>query len=108
MLRAHTKLSEVVITFSDAVQSLEPLQEAAYRILKEASCQISYENGELVCRLISRGENEGFGAGIESRFLDLVTDENLRAKVFRETEKTHDLIMALAFGSLATNQSTSA
>ena len=38
---------------------------------------------------------------IRVRFLDLVTDENLREKVAAETVGVRDVILALAFGALA-------
>jgi hypothetical protein len=38
---------------------------------------------------------------IRLRFLDLVTDENLREKVAAETAGVRDVIVALAFGALA-------
>jgi len=38
---------------------------------------------------------------IRARFLDLVTDENLREKVAAETVGVRDVILALAFGALA-------
>jgi hypothetical protein len=38
---------------------------------------------------------------VRSRFLNLVTDENLREKVSKETDRLRDVIVALAFGSLA-------
>jgi hypothetical protein len=38
---------------------------------------------------------------IRTRFLDLVTDENLREKVAAETAGVRDVIIALAFGALA-------
>ena len=34
-------------------------------------------------------------------FIDLVTDENLREKIAAETGSVRDVILALAFGSLA-------
>ena len=40
-------------------------------------------------------------AELRSHFLNLVNDENLREKVSRETDRLRDVIVALAFGSLA-------
>jgi len=41
---------------------------------------------------------------LKERFLNLVTDENLRARVAEKTEGVRNVILALAFGALATNQ----
>jgi hypothetical protein len=38
---------------------------------------------------------------LREHFLDLVTDENLREKVAAETSGVRDVILALAFGTLA-------
>ena len=44
------------------------------------------------------------GEGLRRRFLDLVTDENLRATVGAETEGVRNVILALAFGALARSE----
>lgn len=93
-------MSDVVIDFSSSTQSLEALQEAAYRLIGQATCQIDEADGRYICRLAScRPELDG-GEELRTHFLNLVTDENLREKVGRETERLRDVIVALAFGSL--------
>ncbi len=94
-------MEDVVVTFSEGGQSLGALQEAAYRLIGRASCLIESSGGFHSCRLTSTSggfENEG---ELRGRFLDLVTDENLREKLRAETSGTRDLILALAFGALA-------
>jgi His-Xaa-Ser system protein HxsD len=90
---------EVVVDFSSAIQSLGALQEAAYRLIGTATCHIDEADGRWVCRLSPVGQCHG--AELRSQFLTLVTDENLREKVHRETDRLRDVIVALAFGSLA-------
>ena len=41
---------------------------------------------------------------LRERFLDLVTDENLRLRVAEKTDGVRNVILALAFGSLATSK----
>jgi hypothetical protein len=41
---------------------------------------------------------------LKGHFLNLVVDENLRARVAQKTEALRNVIVALAFGSLATSQ----
>lgn len=89
------------IEFSSEAQSLGPLQEAAYRIIDAASCEIGASSGLYRCRLTGKPDYPLGEAELRSRFLDLVTDENLREKIAKETSSTRDLIMALAFGGLA-------
>jgi His-Xaa-Ser system protein HxsD len=92
--------SELVVDFSASTQSLGALQEAAYRLIGQAACRIDEAEGRYICRL-SPTQTRLEGDGLHTHFLDLVTDENLREKVNRETERLRDVIVALAFGSLA-------
>jgi hypothetical protein len=41
---------------------------------------------------------------LKERFLNLVTDENLRTRVAEKTEGVRNVILALAFGALAATQ----
>ncbi|MDP7701403.1 hypothetical protein [Mycobacterium sp. TY815] len=92
--------SDVVVDFSATLQELGALQEAAYRLIGQAACQIDEADGRYVCRL-SPSQPQLQGDELRSYFLNLVTDENLRAKVRGETDRLRDVIVALAFGSLA-------
>jgi His-Xaa-Ser system protein HxsD len=93
-------MAEIPVEFDRSTQSLGALREAAYRIIRDASCQIDAVGDRYLCRLTPK---QGRGAIEELRehFLDLVTDENLREKVAAETNGVRDVILALAFGALA-------
>jgi His-Xaa-Ser system protein HxsD len=93
-------MSDIVVDFCASTQSLGALQEAAYRLIGQAACQIDEASGRYVCRL-SPSQPQLVGDELRTHFLNLVTDENLREKVSRETERLRDVIVALAFGSLA-------
>jgi His-Xaa-Ser system protein HxsD len=93
-------VSDIVVDFSASMQSLGALQEAAYRLIGQAACQIDEANGRYVCRL-SASQPQLNGDELRAHFLNLVTDENLREKVSQETDRLRDVIVALAFGSLA-------
>lgn len=93
-------MPEVVVDFSASIQSLEALKEAAYRVIGQAACHIDESNGRYICRL-SPSQSQLLGDELRSHFLNLVTDENLREKVNSETRGLRDVIVALAFGSLA-------
>jgi hypothetical protein len=43
-------------------------------------------------------------ATLKTRFLDLVTDENLRERITARTDGVRNVILSLAFGSLANSQ----
>ena len=97
-------VEKATLRFSRAAQNLGPLQEAAYRLIGVASCKIDADESEFICTLTCGETNPPSQSTldvIEARFLDLVTDENIRSKIFIETAPTRNLLMALAFGAWA-------
>jgi His-Xaa-Ser system protein HxsD len=95
-------MAEILVEFDRSTQSIGALREAAYRVIRDASCQIDAAGEWYVCRLTSKqGRGSIEGDGLREHFLDLVTDENLREKVAAETSGIRDVILALAFGALA-------
>ena len=91
---------EIVLDFGPS-QSIGALQEAAYRLIGEASCAIDTVDGRHICRLIPKDRPGSEPADVRAHFLDLVTDQNLREKVSTETAGIRNVIVALAFGALA-------
>jgi His-Xaa-Ser system protein HxsD len=95
--------------FDSSIQSLGALEAAAYRLIGTATCQIDRVADRYVCRL-APSSNPQKGAALLSsddlkeRFLNLVADENLRTRVADKTEGVRNVILALAFGSLAATQ----
>lgn len=99
---------EVTVDFDSSIQSLSALDAAAYRLIGTATCQVDRVGDRYICRLVS-SINPQKGAVLSSdelkeRFLNLVADENLRARVAEKSEGVRNVILALAFGALATNQ----
>lgn len=97
-------MAELVIEFPARSQSLGALREAAYRVIARASCQIDSSGDVHTCSLSAKWAKADLGE-LRCHFLDLVTDENLREKIAADTSKTRDVILALAFGALAAEQS---
>jgi His-Xaa-Ser system protein HxsD len=95
-------VADIVVEFGSS-QSIGALREAAYRLIGEASCLIDTVDARHLCRLTPKKALAGEvdQEAIRARFLDLVTDENLREKVAAETVGVRDVILALAFGALA-------
>jgi His-Xaa-Ser system protein HxsD len=91
---------DIIIEFSKRDQKLGALQEAAYRLIGDGSCQIQSTDEAYVCQLVPAGSRRQVAIDLRARFLDLVTDENLREKIAAQTEPTRNLILALAFGAL--------
>jgi His-Xaa-Ser system protein HxsD len=101
-------LIEVTVDFDSGIQSLSALEAAAYRIIGTATCKIEQVADRLVCHLAARA-NSSRGEQLDAdslkvKFLYLVTDENLRLRIAEKTEGVRNVILALAFGSLATSQ----
>jgi His-Xaa-Ser system protein HxsD len=116
MLQADTKKQVAGIStqveFDASIQSLDALEAAAYRLIGTATCQIKRTDGRFICDLAAqsgKSANERLPDSpdaLKSHFLYLVTDENLRARLAEKTEGMRNVILALAFGSLAGSDNT--
>lgn len=99
---------EVAVDFDSSVQSLAALDAAAYRLIGTATCRIDRVGERYVCRLAPTANPQKGAApnpdDLKERFLNLVTDENLRTRVAERTEGVRNVILALAFGSLVATQ----
>jgi His-Xaa-Ser system protein HxsD len=95
--------AEVRVDFDAATQSLSALNAAAYRLVGTATCQIDKKGDHYVCRLTPTGQLDS--DSLRSRFVELVTDENVRENLNAKTEPVRNLILSLAFGSLASPSS---
>jgi His-Xaa-Ser system protein HxsD len=99
---------EITVDFDSSVQGLAALDTAAYRLIGTATCRIDRVGDRYLCRLASTVNPQKVGAlsadDLKERFLNLVTDENLRIRVAEKTEGVRNVILALAFGSLAATQ----
>ena len=98
---------EVAVEFDSSIQSLSALDAAAYRLIGTATCQINRAGDRYVCCLVASNSKKGAVLSsdeLKERFLNLVADENLRARVAERTEGVRNVILALAFGALAANQ----
>lgn len=95
--------SDFVVDFSAAVQSLGALQAAAYRLIGTATCQIDRTADRWVCKLMPISGSRKDTEAIKIQFLDMVTDENLRERIAQQTEGVRNVILSLAFGSLASS-----
>lgn len=91
------------VEFDASTYSLDALNAAAYRLLGTASCQIERLGQKYVCRLtLSSPASDAEATRL--RFLDLATDESVRERLSEKTEPIRNLILSLAFGSLAADQ----
>lgn len=104
----QTALVELAIDFDSSIQTLAALEAAVYRLIGTATCEIERVNDRFVCHLTAQvhpsRKEELNNDSLRARFLNLVADENLRARVAEKTEGIRNVILALAFGSLAAAQ----
>jgi His-Xaa-Ser system protein HxsD len=98
----------IVIDFDSSIQGIEALDAVAYRLIGTATCQIDRVGDRYVCHVTpsagSQKRESLSGNDLRERFLNLVSDENLRSRVAEKTEGVRNVILALAFGSLAADQ----
>lgn len=112
MPQADTEKNEarisIAVDFDASIQTLDALQSAAYRLIGIATCQIEKIDNRLICYLEAQGRSlrgpMEDADKLRTRFLDLVTDENLRARLTEKTAGIRNVMLALAFGSLAADQ----
>jgi His-Xaa-Ser system protein HxsD len=90
---------EAIVEFDATTQSLSALNAAAYRLTGTGACHIENLNARYVCRLIAADAADL--DTIRIQYLQLVTDENVREALRIRTEPVRNLILSLAFGSLA-------
>jgi His-Xaa-Ser system protein HxsD len=108
VIEKHGPTISADVDFDLSVQTLDALEAAAYRLIGTATCQIERVGGRFVCHLVTQ-DRHSTGAVKDSHelktyFLNLVTDENLRARLAQKTEGMRNVILALAFGSLAADR----
>jgi His-Xaa-Ser system protein HxsD len=79
-----------------------------YRLIGTATCQIDRDADKFVCRLTPSATPQRRHSlssdELKERFLNLVADENLRARVAERTDGVRNVILALAFGALTAGQ----
>ena len=104
----QSSLIELAVDFNSSIQTLGALEAAAYRLIGTATCKIERVNDRFVCHLTAqihphrREQLDPYSLKVQ--YLNLVADENLRARVAEKTEGVRNVILALAFGSLVAAQ----
>ena len=96
------------VGFDSSIQSLGALEGAAYRMIGTATCQIERANDRFICHLVAQTHptrrEQLTTDSLKTQFLNLVADENLRARVAEKTDGIRNVILALAFGSLVASE----
>jgi His-Xaa-Ser system protein HxsD len=100
-------VSDIAISFDSNIQAVAALEGAAYRLIGTATCCIERVADRYVCHLALNSSpriGDLTPATLKETFLNLVTDENLRVRIAEKTDGVRNVILALAFGSLASSQ----
>ena len=93
----------VMVEFCAEVQDLGPLQAAAYRMIGTCTCEIAKDGNRWQCTLAPTLAGTVSPEALREQFVNLVTDENLRARIAQKTEGVRNVILALAFGPLVSS-----
>ncbi len=93
--------ARVTVEFGATSQSRAALDAAAYRMIGTATCQIEQVGNKWLCHITETGKQSSQAEDLQAKFLNLVTDENLRERVAEKTTGVRNVLLALAFGSLA-------
>lgn len=94
-------MAAITIEFDQATQSLEALNAAAYRLLGSAICKVEPVGTKYVVSVEVSTPGATNSEELSQRFMATVIDENVWQQIARRTEPMRNLILALAFGSLA-------
>jgi len=101
---AEANLTSVSVEYGCEAQPEGPVRDAAYRVAKLATCHIDLVDGRWTCDLQATAEAVRRKMGpddLRAIFVDAVNDENIRSRLWRDSESLRNVIVALAFGSLA-------
>jgi His-Xaa-Ser system protein HxsD len=90
-----------IVDFDSDLQSLGALEAAAYRMIGTATCRIELSGNRYVCCLTAKSGSAMSAESLAERFVNFVTDENLRTRIADKTANLRNVILALAFGALA-------
>jgi His-Xaa-Ser system protein HxsD len=101
-------MADCVVELDATVYSLVAVNAAAYRLMDVANCQIDRIGNQYLCRLILKPSAKADVEQVRSQFTDYLTDENLREQIATKTDPVRNLILSLAFGSLASSASSAA
>lgn len=101
-------MTEVCLTFALEAQPEAPLRQAAYRMAGVAGCQIDIVEGRWSCCLTASPPGSLLPEVLRDRFLAVLNDENLREQIEERTGRLRDVIVALAFGALVSEQGAGA
>ena len=93
--------ASVTVEFGTVGQSRAALDSAAYRMIGAATCQIEQVGNKWLCHLTETGKQSSQPEDLRTQFLNSVTDENLRERIAEKTTGVRNVLLALAFGSLA-------
>lgn len=89
---------DLVVTFPREVYAIEAVKRAAYRLSDCLAVDIEVRANEIACRLAPFSRDKTIDIiELSSRFKNEVLDQDLRARIAKETESYRNLILSLAF-----------
>ena len=91
-------MAAISLRIDSKVYELDAVKKAAYRILSNASPQITDENSEFICALtFADNVEEADRDSVIAEFWKELLDQDLRARIARETASVRNAILSVAF-----------
>ena len=84
------------LRFAAGVFDIEAIKRAAYRFSDRVAIEIEPTADFIICRLQPLSAKTQL-AGLENAFRIEVLDQDLRARIAKETEPVRNLVLSLAF-----------
>jgi His-Xaa-Ser system protein HxsD len=89
-------MTERVLSFDQAVHSIDAVQRAAYRLSDRISCEISVADGSIEVRATVLDQETELNE-LFAEFRTEVLDQVLRERIRAETADVRNLVLAMAF-----------
>jgi His-Xaa-Ser system protein HxsD len=89
-------MTERVLSFDQAVHSIDSVQRAAYRLSDRVSCEIGVVDGSIEVRATVLDQEADLDA-LLAEFRTEVLDQVLRERIRAETADVRNLVLAMAF-----------
>jgi His-Xaa-Ser system protein HxsD len=98
-------MPEIIVEFDAELYSADVLNAAAYRCIGSATCRLEKGPTKFLCNLGGTKPDADLEA-IRIQFINLANDERLRSSLEATTRPMRNVILSLAFGSLAKHSDT--
>lgn len=91
-------MSHITIDFDEATTNIDAIKAAAYKLTDQCMVKLSVIKPNIICDItFSKSPSEEAVLKFEHEFRSMVLDEEIRIKIYRDTEPVRNLILSYAF-----------